>query len=123
VNEIVALANHTTTGRSALLLSKERPMLPILAFTSNADVLNRMALYWGVTPLLIDPVDTTDALIEEIERYMLEHASVMPGDVVAVCAGSPPGTTSNMLKLHTIEGRGVSLVGVGAAEDDLDASE
>ncbi len=98
-------------------------MLPILAFTSNADVLNRMALYWGVTPLLIDPVDTTDALIEEIERYMLEHASVMPGDVVAVCAGSPPGTTSNMLKLHTIVGRGVSLVGVGAAEDDLDASE
>jgi pyruvate kinase len=123
VNEIVALANHTTTGRSALLLSKERPMLPILAFTSDADVLNRMALYWGVTPLLIDPVDTTDALIEEIERYMLEHASVMPGDVVAVCAGSPPGTTSNMLKLHTIVGHGVSLVGVGAAEDDLDASE
>jgi hypothetical protein len=47
----------------------------------------------------------------------------MPGDVVAVCAGSPPGTTSNMLKLHTIVGRGASLVGVGAAEDNLDASE
>ena len=120
VNEIVALATHTTTGRSALLLSKERPELPILAFTSSPRTLARMPLYWGVTPMLIEHVETTDGLIASIEHELLETALVMPGDVVAVCAGSPPGTTSNMLKLHEIVGSGPQPIAVGAAENERD---
>ncbi|MBV9280548.1 MAG: pyruvate kinase [Chloroflexi bacterium] len=123
INQIVALAAHTTTGRSALLLSKERPTLPILAFTSEPRVLTRMALFWGVTPLLIQRCGSTDELIDRIERYMVENASVMPGDVIAVCTGSPPGTTSNMLKLHIVGGKTPEPVAVGASDAVLDASE
>jgi pyruvate kinase len=123
VNEVVAIATHTTTGRSALLLSKERPPLPILAFTNDPGVLRRMALYWGVTPYLIEPCASTEELIEIIERRLVALNSVMPGDVVAVSTGSPPGTASNMLKLHEVTGPGRQAVGAGIAEDELDASE
>lgn len=104
VNEIVALATHTTTGRSALLLSKERPPLPILAFTSDRATFTRMALFWGVTPMVVSECGSTDELIAYIEKMLLQSGTVTPGDVVAVCAGSPPGTTSNMLKLHRVSG-------------------
>jgi pyruvate kinase len=117
-NEIVALATHTQSGRSALLMSKERPRAQIYAFTSDARVLRRMALYWGVQPILIQPVYTTDDLIVCIEDQLREHASVMPGDVVAVFAGSPPGTTSNMMKLHTVTARAGQPVPVGPPEED-----
>lgn len=120
VNEVVALATHTTTGRSALLLSKERPTLPILAFTSRPEILTRMALFWGVTPMLIEACASTDDLIATIERRLLEADSVMPGDVVAVSTGSPPGTTSNMLKLHQVMAAERELVPAGVMEDERD---
>jgi pyruvate kinase len=105
LNDIVAVATHTTTGRAALRLSKERPSLSILAFTSDSSVLTRMALYWGVTPILIEPCDNTDQLVACIEDTLIERSHAMPGDVVAIVAGSPPGTKSNMLKLHAIVGQ------------------
>lgn len=120
VNEIVALTTHTMSGRSALLLSKERPVLPILGFTSDPQTFTRMAAYWGVMPILVEHTETTDDLIEVIERKLVDIASVMPGDVFAVFAGSPPGTTSNMLKLHTVGGRAVEPVAVGADQDAWD---
>jgi len=118
VNAIAALATHTTTGRSALLLSKERPALPILGFTSNPRTVTRMAAYWGVFPILIGETKSTDELIECIERRMIEDSSVMPGDVIAVFAGSPPGTTSNMLKLHTVGDQGAQAVVISVGEDE-----
>lgn len=117
-HEVVALATHTQSGRSALLMSKERPKASIYAFTSNPDVLRRMALYWGVTPVMIEHSPTTDDLILDIEDELREHASVMPGDVVAVFAGSPPGTTSNMMKLHTVTTRPGQPVPVGPPQED-----
>jgi pyruvate kinase len=117
MTDVVALASHTRSGRSALLLSKERPPLPIFALTSNPQVLSRMALYWGVTPVLISQVSTTDDLIETIEDKLRHQLAVMPGDTIGVFAGSPPGTESNMLKLHCVSGEPVPLSAVVAADD------
>jgi pyruvate kinase len=44
---IVAL---TETGVTARLVSKARPGVPILAFSTEERVLRRLALYWGVAP-------------------------------------------------------------------------
>jgi pyruvate kinase len=119
VNEVVALATHTRSGRSALLLSKERPPLPIFAMTSNPRTLTRLALYWGVVPIMIAPADSTDDLIASIEESLREQAAVMPGDLVGVLAGSPPGTEVNMLNLHAVAGAPVP-VPAGAGEAVFD---
>ena len=76
-----------------------------------------MALYWGVTPVLISEVETTDALIEAIEDKLRLQLAVMPGDTIGVFAGSPPGTESNMLKLHRVSGEPVPVSAVIAADD------
>jgi hypothetical protein len=67
---------------------------------------------------MIEHTETTDDLILAIEDELREHASVMPGDVVAVFAGSPPGTTSNMMKLHTVTARPGQPVAAGVPLED-----
>ncbi len=44
------------TGISAQTVSSARPAAPIIALSSSQEICNKMALYWGVVPLL-----TTDA--------------------------------------------------------------
>jgi pyruvate kinase len=47
---IVAL---TETGHSAMLASHERPQVPIVAYTPNPQVYNRLSLYWGIRPVML----------------------------------------------------------------------
>lgn len=105
IGEMALLAIHTRTGRSALQLSKERPPQPIVAFTSDPAALSRMALYWGITPVLMEQPETTDELISQVEQALIERGLIVPGDLVAMVMGSPPGEPASTMKLHRIVGR------------------
>ncbi len=47
-SDVVAITCYTTTGRTAALLSAERPRVPIHAFIPDADVRRANGLLWGV---------------------------------------------------------------------------
>ncbi len=99
-----AIVAFTQSGFSARLISYQRPVVPIIAFTPTVEVRRRLALSWGVTTRLIRKVETTDEMVEEIERALLGDASVQAGDVIVIISGAPmwvTGTT-NLLKLHRI---------------------
>lgn len=102
--DTVAIAAFTQSGSTARLASKCRPRVPIIAATPLARTARRCALYWGVQPVLIEPVDSTDAMVEGIERRAREMGLARPGDVIVVTAGSPVGQqgTTNMMKLQVI---------------------
>ena len=46
-----AIAVFTASGRTAALVSAHRPEADVVAFGPSADVLRRLALYWGVVPV------------------------------------------------------------------------
>lgn len=99
-----AIVAFTQLGRSARLISQERPEVPIIALTPSLDVQRRLGLCWGVTARLIAMAGTTDELIEEIDATLLKDGSVQAGDVLVIIAGAPmwvTGTT-NLLKLHRV---------------------
>jgi pyruvate kinase len=83
-----ALVVPTYTGRTASLIARLRPHLPILAFTHQQRALQQMAIEWGVVPLWIPPCDTVD----ELWGYGLEAARssgiVASGDRVVLIAGT-----------------------------------
>jgi pyruvate kinase len=104
------IAAFTESGTTARLISKYRPGARIVAFTPIPSTFRRMSLYWGVTPLMIDRLESTDQMINYAERRLHEEGLVERGDGVAVVAGIPPNQASstNLLKLHTIgEGHAV----------------
>jgi pyruvate kinase len=99
-----AIVAFTQSGFSARLISHQRPEVPIIAFTPSVEVRRRLALSWGVSSRLIRKVETTDEMVEEIERALLGDGSVGIDDVIVIISGAPmwvTGTT-NLMKLHRV---------------------
>ena len=100
---IVAITCYTETGRTARLLSGERPSVPVYAFIPPEDVRRSACLLWGVEPLPAEPPEDTDGMIDLMDRGLRERGLAEPGDAVVMAASSPAGrTTTNMLKIHTV---------------------
>lgn len=94
----------TQSGSTALLISKYRPSIPIVAFTPHAMVCQKMGLLWGVFPRILRPIASTDRLIEEVEKTLLSEKKVKRGDRIILLMGAPiykKGAT-NLLKIHRI---------------------
>jgi pyruvate kinase len=99
----VAITCYTETGRTARLLSVERPGRPIYAFIPDPGVRRANALLWGVTPLPASMPHDTDEMILLMDQGLRDHGLAQPGDAVVMAAASPAGrTTTNMLKIHTV---------------------
>lgn len=98
------IAVFTHSGFTARLVSRYRPLVPIVAFSPEANTRRRMALLWGVTPRRIVEVKTMDALPALAEKRLLEERLVKKGDVIALVAGTPMGVrgTTNTMKFHVI---------------------
>jgi len=72
--------------------------------TLHAETYRRLALVWGVTPLLNQSPPTTDALIDGALSAALTAARVQRGDTVVITAGVPvgrPGIT-DLIKVETL---------------------
>ncbi|MFQ5879748.1 MAG: pyruvate kinase [Dehalococcoidia bacterium] len=102
--DVRAIAAFTRTGRTARLLSQVRPRAPIVAFTPDERVYRRLALCWGVMPVLSPFQEHTDAMIDYAEERLLEMGWAKEGDLVIMVGASPlrVGTHTNFVKLHTV---------------------
>ncbi len=104
---VAAIASFTRTGRTAELLSQERPRVPIFAFTPEPATYRRLALWWGVTPVMGRLPANTEAVIEEMEHALVERGAVAHGALLVVVGSLPfrQGVHTNLVKLHTVGGR------------------
>lgn len=102
--KVAAITAFTLTGRSALLMSKSRPTVPILAFTPEVDTYNRMNLYWGVTPYLVPHAETIEGMLEAVEATMIASTTIKPGQQVVLICGFPVQSVgpTNLALLHTV---------------------
>lgn len=102
--DLKAICAFTQSGYTARLVSKERPRAPVLAFTNQSCVYNRLALYWGVTPLLLEFDGETEALIHRVETELVAHGLAAPGDSVVIVGGSPIAVkgATNFLKVQKV---------------------
>jgi pyruvate kinase len=98
--KVIALV--TDSGGVARLVSEYRPDARIVALTTDEVQYRRLALVWGVTPVLISACATTDELIERVETVLSARALASPGDSIVITMGVPVGAgmSTNMLKIH-----------------------
>ena len=92
VKAIVAL---TSSGSTALWMSRLDCGVPIFALTQEAASLPKMSLFRQVTPLLIDPMpDDRAGMRREIERRLIEADVAAEGDLIVLTYGDRHGTPS-----------------------------
>jgi pyruvate kinase len=104
VSRSVAIVVFTATGASARLVARYRPPVPVFAFTSNAATARQLSVIFGLRAVVTTHYASTDEMMDQMNRALIEEKMVRPGDSVVFMAGQPigiPGTT-NMVKLHRI---------------------
>lgn len=99
-----AILTATESGYTARMTSRFRPKSPILAVTSNERAYRRMALVWGVTPILGKQANTTDEMLDRTVEAAVATGVVKQGDLVIITAGVPVGEsgTTNLMKVHML---------------------
>lgn len=102
--DVAAIVAFTQSGYTARLVSKDRPPVPIFALTPDAHVARRMALYWGVTPLLCPSIDRLDDLTDYMRKLLLENNCVQAGTRVVMTGGHPLAArgATNFIKIVEI---------------------
>ncbi len=101
-----AIVAFSLSGRTATLLSQQRPYAPVIAFTSRPETLNRLALAWGVQPHPLPFHEVADDLLKAGEQTLLSRGVAKPGDTVVMVAGTTSAAAAtNMLKIHKLARR------------------
>lgn len=101
---VAAIIVFTQSGRTARLMSKSRPNVPILAFTPEFHTYRAMGLYWGVTPMLVPFANTLETMIKHVETTITATTNLQPGQQVILITGFPVGAyrQTNLALLHTL---------------------
>jgi pyruvate kinase len=99
-----ALVAFSQSGDTVRRLSRLHTRLPLLAFTPAPEVRSQLAMTWGVETFLVDRVDSTDAMVRQVDQAMLSIGRFQPGDLVVIVAGSPPATvgSTNLIRVHRL---------------------
>jgi pyruvate kinase len=101
---VKAVACFTTQGRTAWLMSKIRPRVPIMAFTPDPKTYRRMAFMWGVRPRQVQFANSLEEMLDYVDTALMHSDVVQPGDQVVLICGFPVGAVRppNMALLHAV---------------------
>ncbi|WP_174555313.1 pyruvate kinase [Nocardia anaemiae] len=99
-----ALVAFTQSGDTVRRLARLHTPLPLLAFTPLPEVRSQLSLTWGTETFIVPTVNSTDAMIHQVDVALLSMERYQKGDLVVIVAGSPPGTvgSTNLIHVHRI---------------------
>ena len=98
------LVTFTQSGDTARRMSRLRSPIPILALTPEVGTYNRLALTWGVEPMITEMVKHTDDMVKLVDTVLIDSARAKKGENVMIVAGSPPGIpgSTNAMRVHIV---------------------
>lgn len=94
----------TRTGGTARTVSRFRPMIDIIGMTTDEKAYRKLALSWGVIPVMSEEFYSVDVLFHYAKRAAIETGLVKKGDTIVLTGGTPNGKSgnSNLLNVETI---------------------
>lgn len=99
---INAIITSTRTGSTARFISRHRSKQLILAVTPSLHTYRRLALVWGVIPILTELTQNTDDMMKKSIEAAKEAGYIHEGEKVVITGGIPvwePGST-NLLRVY-----------------------
>lgn len=99
-----AIFAFTRSGSSAFAAARERSACQVYGITPERKTARKLALAWGITPVLSPDMDDSDKMLEWAENYARDALKIATGEHVIALAGTPFGVagTTNMLKILSL---------------------
>ncbi len=94
----------TRTGGTARTVSRFRPMIDIVGMTTDDRAYRKLALSWGVIPVMSEEFYSVDVLFHYAKRAAIDTGLVSKGDKIVLTGGTPNGKSgnSNLINVETI---------------------
>ena len=94
----------TRTGATAKTVSRFRPMIDIIGMTTDEAAYRKLALSWGVIPVMSEEFYSVDVLFHYAKRAAIDTGLVKKGDKIVLTGGTPNGKSgnSNLINVETV---------------------
>ena len=99
-----AIVVCTRTGGTAKMVSRFRPMIDIIGMTTDERSYRKLALSWGVLPVMSEEYHSVDVLFHFAKCAARDSGLVQKGDTIVITGGTPNGKSgnSNLINIETI---------------------
>ena len=102
--DAIAIVAITRGGKTARMLAALRPPVPVFAATDSQEMARRLALVWGVVPVVADLAGDVTEAAGRIGAMLVERGSIPRGSAVVLVSITPDlaAGPSNFLKLQRV---------------------
>ena len=99
-----AIAVCSLSGMSARLVSRFRPVVDIIGLTTKEKVWRKLALSWGVTPILCDEYPSPEVMFYSAAKKTTKLLNLQDGDNIIIVGGTTSGKSgqTNTIRLERI---------------------
>ena len=99
-----AIVVSSFSGRTVRMVSRFRVPTDIIGMATNKAVWYKLALSWGVLPVLCETFDSTDVLFYHARKAAKAALKLQPGDNIVLTGGTVNGTSgnTNLIRVDTI---------------------
>ena len=86
------------------MVSRFRPMIDIIGMTTDIRSYRKLALSWGVLPMMSEEYHSVDVLFHFAKCAARDSGLVKKGDTIVITGGTPNGKSgnSNLINIETV---------------------
>ena len=99
-----AIVVCSVSGRTSMLVSRFRTPVNIIGMTTDSRIWRRLAMSWGVTPVLADRFPNIDVMFYFAKQHTVSALGLQPGDNVIMTGGPIEGNrgNTNTIKIEVV---------------------
>ncbi|MBR6555464.1 MAG: pyruvate kinase, partial [Clostridia bacterium] len=100
-----AIVVCSVSGKTARMVSRFRTPVNIIGMTTNINIWRRLAMSWGVIPVLAEEFPSMDVMFYYAKKATKKVLDLQPGDNVIMTGGPINGQTgnTNTIKIEAVE--------------------
>lgn len=100
-----AIVVSSLSGRTVRMVSRFRVPMDIVGMATSKAVWYKLALSWGVQPVLCEHFESTDVLFYHARKSAKQALHLQPGDNIVLTGGTVNGTSgnTNLIRVDTIQ--------------------
>jgi pyruvate kinase len=102
--EAKAIVACSLSGKTARMVSRFRPPVPIIGLTTNERTWRKLAMSWGVIPAICETFNSTDVLFYTAKKMATKQLSLKAADRIVITGGNTTGHSgnTNLIKIEEI---------------------